>query len=278
MQASSHQRINPGRHGKRAGFHGLAHRRALVTAVISAILFCFTFAVKAAGDFKADFEQANQLYDHGKFSDAEKLYDSIVANRHYSPELFYNFGNTEFRLEKYGLAVLNYERALALSPNHPEIKANLAYVRDQSGAKVAPVDWRDRIVADLDINVYSWIAVGAAWVAIFSLAVIFLKFRTDNLWPWLTSFCGLVVFAYTAFAVYHLRQDAAAAIVTSKAIEAHYAPADNSPLAASLPLGSRVVILERRGPWIYCELPDNNRGWVAADAIERIRLRDDANG
>ena len=71
----------------------------------------------------------------------------------------------------------------------------------------------------------------------------------------------------------HLEKNDAVAIVTVKTADARYAPADNSTLAATLPEGSRVWILERRGPWVYCRLPDNNLAWIPADAIERVRLQ-----
>jgi uncharacterized protein YgiM (DUF1202 family) len=75
------------------------------------------------------------------------------------------------------------------------------------------------------------------------------------------------------FAIYHLEKNDSVAIVTVKSAEARYAPADNSTLAATLPAGSRVWILERRGPWIYCRLPDNNAAWIPADSIEKVHLQ-----
>jgi len=233
---------------------------------------CLTLTAWAGGDFQKDFERANQQYDLGKFNEAERLYNSIIDTGHYSPELFYNLGNTEFRLEKSGQAILNYERALALSPNNPEAQANLTFVRAQTGAKIAPQDWRNRIIADLDVNIYCWAAACAAWICIFSLAVILLK-SISGMWAsWLVAICSVAFLSYAAFAVYHFEQDNSLGIVISKSAEARFAPVDNSTLVAALPEGSRVWVLERRGPWIYCMLPDESRAWISSDAVERIRL------
>lgn len=46
----------------------------------------------------------------------------------YSADGLYNLGNSYARAGKPGLAVLSYERAALLSPNDPDINANLAYV------------------------------------------------------------------------------------------------------------------------------------------------------
>ena len=36
-----------------------------------------------------------------------------------SANVFYDLGNTDFRLGSVGRAILSYERTLALSPHHP---------------------------------------------------------------------------------------------------------------------------------------------------------------
>jgi tetratricopeptide (TPR) repeat protein len=233
----------------------------------------FSHAAFADGDFAKDFERANVSYGQGKFSDAKRIYESLVRDGHSTAALFYNLGNAEFRLKNPGAAALDYERALALEPSHPEANANLAFVRDQTGAKFFARDWRDRLVADLDANVYAWVAAVAAWIAFFSLSIIVLKLRADNTAAWLALTACAFVFGYAFFAIRHFEKDAALAVVTAKSADAHYDPADNSTLAATLPAGSRVRILEQRGEWTYCTLPDNNRAWIPSKLIERVRLQ-----
>jgi hypothetical protein len=50
----------------------------------------------------------------------------------YSAAGSYNLGNAYARQGKWGMAVLNYERARLLSANDPDIDANLSYVRAQA--------------------------------------------------------------------------------------------------------------------------------------------------
>jgi hypothetical protein len=47
----------------------------------------------------------------------------------YSAARLYNLGNAYMRQGKPGMAVLNYERANLLSPDDPDIDANLSYIR-----------------------------------------------------------------------------------------------------------------------------------------------------
>src|SRR5438132_4701064 len=59
-------------------------------------LVCSLSAARAANP--PEFERANQLYDQGKFADAKQIYKSLAKAGDLSANLFYNLGNTEFRL------------------------------------------------------------------------------------------------------------------------------------------------------------------------------------
>ena len=62
------------------------------------------------------------------------------------------------------------------------------------------------------------------------------------------------------------------AVVTGKATEARLATADNAKSILLLPPGSEVKVLSERGDWIYATLPNDQRGWIAANAVERVRM------
>ena len=218
----------------------------------------------------AEFEQGNQQYDQGRFAEAKAAYEKLAADRDYSANLFYNLGNADVRLQDLGGALLNYERALALDPHHPEARANLAFVRGQTGAQLEARGWEDSLLA-LDGNSSAVCAAIGVWVALGSLlAIFFLRGRENALLGTLVSL-GVLASAYGAAGVWHSEKNREMAIVTAKRGEARFAPADNSTLADTLPTGSHVRILNERGPWIYCELPKGSRAWISAAQIERIR-------
>ena len=55
-----------------------------------------------------------------------------------SVELYYNLGNAYFRTDNITRAVLNYERALLLSPGDDDIKFNLQMARSKTIDKITP--------------------------------------------------------------------------------------------------------------------------------------------
>src|SRR5947209_17328434 len=90
----------------------------------------------------AQFAKANQEFSAGNFKAAATDYEELVRAGQDSPNLFYNLGNAYFRQKDFGRAILNYERALALDPRHPEAQANVRIARDEARAlELTPRQW-----------------------------------------------------------------------------------------------------------------------------------------
>lgn len=113
------------------------------------IMFALAFAAKLfAGDVAADFSAANKLYAEGKFSDAAAAYEKVLSTGAQSPALLFNAGNAEFKSGHLGKAVAAYRQAELLSPRDAELRANLAFVRNQvQGATVRESRWRNWVGA-----------------------------------------------------------------------------------------------------------------------------------
>jgi hypothetical protein len=83
----------------------------------------------------------------------------------------YNLANAYVRQGKPGMAVLNYERAALLSPNSPDIDANLSYVRASSHVPAPSRSTVDRVVRIASPFALSWIGVmGLVLVGVSALA------------------------------------------------------------------------------------------------------------
>jgi tetratricopeptide (TPR) repeat protein len=237
---------------------------------ILVLLLCCAAGALARG---ATFEEANQLYDEGKFAEAKAAYDGLVSTKNWNANLFYNLGCTEHRLGARGEAVLEFQRALMLEPSHPEARANLTFLRDQGGAIVWPGSWIDRLLPEPWANVCAVIGALAGWAAVFLIARALLSSPGDRPGWWTGVIAALLVTGYSAALIWHAEKGADRAIVTAKAAEARLAPAASAGSAAVLPAGSEVRVLNERGEWIYCALPRGGRGWVAAKEVARVRLR-----
>jgi tetratricopeptide (TPR) repeat protein len=240
----------------------------LVFAVVSAS----TVTAQAAED--PAFARANQAYSEGRFQDAVDGYQGLIDSGRWHANLCYNLGNAWFRLGDFGKAILNYERALALDPHHPEASANLRLARDEARALELRKDRVEKYAAMATPTQYAVAAAIAFWFVLFGLTRLYFSPRRSGSRMALIA-CALVVFGLSVYALYTLENGArgrALAIVTGKDIEARLATADNASSVLTLPAGSEVKVLSQRGDWVYAALPNEQRGWIPARAVERVRL------
>jgi tetratricopeptide (TPR) repeat protein len=220
------------------------------------------------------FAKANENYSEGHFQEASDGYRSLVDTGQRSANLFYNLGNAWFRLGNLGDAILNYERALALDPHHPEAAANLVLVRDEARALELKRNKLERYIAAGTSTQYSVAASVAFWFALFgAIHLFFLRRRSAALISLII--LSTVVFVGAVFALYSLEsgsQGSALAIVIGKKIEARLATADNASSVLALPPGSEIKVLSQRGDWLYAALPNDLRGWIPANGAQRVRM------
>ncbi len=107
---------------------------------LSGILLAVIFIFPAKGNDLHDLvEQANEAYIKGEYSYAIELYEEVIANQKEAAELYHNLGNAYFKETRLGPAILNYERALRLSPNDDNIRFNLEIARSRIADRIEPV-------------------------------------------------------------------------------------------------------------------------------------------
>lgn len=234
---------------------------------------CFLAGAVSAAE-EGLFAKANQAYNESRFQEAAEGYESLVQSGNWNATLFYDLGNAYYRLGSFGKAILNYERALALDPRHPEADANLRLARDEARALELRKDWIERYASVATVKQFTITATVAFWFALFMIAHLFLSQRRSAGRIALIAL-SLLVGGVSVFALVTLENGTrgnALAIVTAKEIEARLATADNAKSVLLLPAGSEIKILSERGDWVYAALPNDQRGWIPASSAERVRM------
>src|SRR5438094_5671155 len=153
--------------------------RKLLVDLCRAVI-CTFVAASAFG--QTDFAKANQEYAQGHFKEAIAGYETLVRSGPLSANLFYDLGNAYFRTGDFGRAILNYKRALALEPHHPEAAANLQIARDEARALEMQQSWPERYLQFASVNQYSAAAADASGTGAFrTVALIFARRRSARL-------------------------------------------------------------------------------------------------
>jgi tetratricopeptide (TPR) repeat protein len=241
---------------------------------VSAITWLVSLSATFAGP-SDDFKSANQLYDAGKFAEAAAVYEKIEPK---TAHVYYNLGNAHFREGKLGLAILDYERARRLAPRDPDILANLKFAEQRLGVddvNAPPRAWQKLLRSVIESRtstewgVYELLALWLTALAVGACLHI-PRLRTGLL---AIAAAGCVGFAASVFAVgheYHNDRAAPAAVVVDGETEARFAPVADSTTHFKLAEGTRVVIREDRGQWLFVERADGQQGWVKSDTLERV--------
>ena len=101
--------------------------KVTMTGVVLLLLTGFAFYTNAA-PVDNWFEKANRFYDGQQFDSAMYYYEKIVESGINNSTVYYNLGNTCYRLKKIGMARLYYEKAARLSPGDQDIMSNIRFV------------------------------------------------------------------------------------------------------------------------------------------------------
>ena len=244
-------------------------------ASIAVLLMLLPMTANAAT--KAD---ADSAYVNGNYQEAIKVYESLLKHGE-SAELYYNLGNAYYRTENITRAVLNYERALLLSPGDGDIRFNLQIARSKTIDKIVPesemffVTWYRSLVNIMSVDGWGRMAlVSLALVIVLFLVYLF----SARVWVQKVGFFGggflLFVFVLSNFFAWQQRQqllNREGAIVVAPSVTVKSTPAQNGTDLFILHEGTKVVITDgSMKSWREIRLADGKKGWIESKKIELI--------
>jgi tetratricopeptide (TPR) repeat protein len=239
---------------------------------VSLVVASLLLAVSVRG--QDSFAAASQQYASANYKQATEQYEDLIKKGQGNAPIFYNLGNACFQLHDFGRAILNYERALALEPNHPEARTNLSVAREEAHALELQPDWRDQVQRFARPNQYAFGACACFWIGVFMLSVATGASPRRRSLP-MAGVLLVIVSGALAFLAYSLEtgpRGGNLAIVANGETQARLATADTAANVLTLPAGSEIKIEEKRGEWAYALLPNGMHGWVPLSRIDFVRI------
>jgi len=244
--------------------------------ILAGVLLCLsllTFGQQPAELYKT----ASQLYKAGQFDQAAADYEKIIGQGYKTAEVYYNLGNCYYKLNTINKAIINYERALKITPQDEDIQHNLAIANARVVDKIVPVPtlailnaW-DSFVSIRSSNGWAMLAVGFIWLALVFFAIyLFVGIRK-------VSFALGTVFVMTSLVFIGLavkqsnkeqQEDAAILMVSNSFVKS--APDANGNDQFMLHEGVKFQILDRVGEWSKIRLADGKVGWIERSSYEKI--------
>lgn len=246
--------------------------------LIASLFFLSALDSIAAGNVDVNWKKGSSFYDQKQYDSALYYFGQLATADVQNAAVYYNLGNTYYWLNKIGPAVLNYERALRVDPDHKEAKDNLALAQSRISNHISYTGdiffiiwWQSLTRADHS-SAWSVAAAITFILVIILFAIRHLQRSGSKRLP--VQLPGVLMFVCAcflilAFAAAKNMQEHNRAVVMQ-----HDAPLMNEqqkgkPLAL-VPEGTTVKIKGGKGMWLEVTLPDGRSGWVMQTLLAKI--------
>ena len=224
-----------------------------------------------ASDLETRFNEGNAAYSVGKYDKAITIYKEIQKQEGSGSGLLYNLANSYAQKGEIGLAILNYERALKLSPTDPDILGNLAKVRKDKGLFTEEPGKIQRVFTVLSVDRWTSIAFGCL---IFIIIVLFVRLklgfssRSLNV----SSTCAVCLLALSVFATVFNYKTYNPMVVIARDVKLQVSPFEGATLTGAIEEGRLLFPVKQHGDYRYVVDRSGRKGWLRKESVKAVCL------
>jgi tetratricopeptide (TPR) repeat protein len=216
------------------------------------------------------FSDANQYYAEGKFADAAKGYESVLSSGTVSPNLFFNYGDAEFKSGNLGRAIAAFREAALLAPRDAEIRANLEFARNQVQGTTQHESLWTHWLGALTLNEWTALAAIAFWLTFALFAAIQIRPTLKGALGGVARYLAIAAVLLCAClgittAIHSSRQ--VAVVVMPDAIT-RSGPFNDAQNAFAVHDGAELPVLDRHGGWVEISDTTGRTGWILDSQVE----------
>lgn len=226
------------------------------------------------------FVKANELYKTAQYTKAIEVYKAIENTNQISSDLYYNLGNSYYKLNKVGPAIFYYEKALFLNPDNEDVKNNLVFAKRLALDNIEPLP--KTVFQKLNKNYLQALTYNewAIVVVVFSflVGILFLLYYFSYssgrkrlfFITSMISFLFLMISLVITYNQFSYNKNTKEAIVFAEESEVRNAPTYNSEEVFVLHEGTKVFVLDAVDDWKKIRLVDGKQGWIIASEIQEL--------
>jgi hypothetical protein len=244
------------------GFASVAWAALIIVALFSGV------GARAASRLDDLFDSANRLYEQSKFSDAVTAYEGIVRTGYVSAPVYFNLGNAYFKSGQIGRAIEAYRIAERLAPRDPDIRANLAFARNQVQGPTFRPTALESWPARLTLNEWTGLAALAFWIWLVVLMMGQLQppLRPSLRGTRITAGFATGVLVACALAALHFQSRSVVVVPTAELVVRN-GPLDDSPEAFTAHDGAELRVIDHKDNWIEVATGSQRTGWVKQEQV-----------
>lgn len=226
---------------------------------------------------KAD---ADSAYIKEDYATAISIYENLLK-KGVSAEIYYNLGNSYYKAGDIARAILNYERAVLLSPNNSDYNTNLDIAsakkvdKDEYSSEIFIISWGKSIVNLMSSDQWAIFSVIVFIIFLVGLSLfVFSKKSTIKKTSFVFGLCALILVPITNYYASYQRNKILSkntAIVLEPSVTVRSTPSETGTSLFVIHEGKKVNIKDgSMTSWKEIELENGQVGWIPTEVIEVI--------
>ena len=250
--------------------------------ILMLFLVSFFHCFVAFGQEKdTTFENANAAYNAGQFEKAVMLYKQILESGQHSAELYFNLGNSYYRLNQVGESIFYFEKAKQLQPTDEDINVNSSFAQNMAidAVEVLPksqvTQLKDSIIELFSQEGWAYFIVLLAW-----LLVLFWGLYLWNKIPFIkrTFFVSSLVLAlfligslFIAVIKSANTADTTYGILFNEKMEVWAEPNSRAEVLFLLHEGTKGQMLDELQDWQKIRIANGSEGWIKNAKVRSLK-------
>lgn len=243
-------------------------------------LICLAIATIGWGQDQDNFDKATTLYQKGDYSQAAAVYSSILKSGKESSALYYNLGNTYYKLNNVPESIYYYEKALQLDPENADAKNNLIFANQMKIDAITPLPktWvrqlSDGIVGLFSAHTWAVLSIIGVFAFVLSFLLYYFVERTALKRTFFSLMLVFLFFAIGSYALAHFCHKQVSqtqyAILFDKTVRVFSEANAYSSEVMQLHEGTKVEIIEDAKDWVKIRLVNGKTGWTKVNSLRKL--------
>ena len=243
-------------------------------------LICLAIATIGWGQDQDNFDKATTLYQKGDYTQAAAVYSLILKSGKESSALYYNLGNTYYKLNNVPESIYYYEKALQLDPENADAKNNLIFANQMKVDAITPLPktWvrqlSDGIVGLFSAHTWAVLSIIGVFAFVLSFLLYYFVERTALKRTFFSLMLVFLFFAVGSYTLAHFCHKQVSqtqyAILFDKTVRVFSDANAYSSEVMQLHEGTKVEIIEDAKDWVKIRLVNGKTGWTKVNSLRKL--------
>ncbi|MBP7460945.1 MAG: tetratricopeptide repeat protein [Candidatus Delongbacteria bacterium] len=221
--------------------------------------------------------KADQFYEHGQYDSAAYYYERILSQDISDSRVYYNLGNTYFKMNQIPQAIYNLEKAHRLAPRDDQIEFNLNKARLMLTDKIIPIPktffihWYEQAKNHLNLReVMLIVLLTFSLTIIMGTIMIYRRLGTTGMALFFIMISLLATEVLWLIERYQFYHHSDQAILINPETEVRVGPREEDDPAFIIHAGIQMTILQTRHQWVEIRLENGFTGWIPHDHLKML--------